>query len=411
MENLSPVTYDFPHGGVIYGYPSSALDIVRVSLSFEAGSFYQPQMLVADAASKLFSEGTRRCTPQEVAEFLDYRGIMLEKSKDTYTNDISVYMLRKYAHEMLPMLHEMLTQPRFAKQEFEVYLSQQRQRIQMQMQRTNSLAYRYFHQALYGEEHPLARYATVEDVDRLSLNTVEDFFYKYFSPNQAHIILSGGFNADMVEQCHALFGGTPMGIGDLTQCTVPPSPSSQRRHHVSIPSAQTTIRIGRLLPLSWNSPDYAPFMVLNTLLGGYFGSRLMCNIREDKGYTYGVYSATALGRDDVKFFLTMDVGNDVVHAAVQEAYNEMDRLCQERVSEEELSMVCRYMEGDFIRTVDGVFERGERFLQMATAGISEQFTDDYFNALRTVTPDDILRLAQQYLTPDAMFEICVGAGV
>lgn len=411
MDNLSPSDYRFPDGRVIYGYPSSALDIVRVVLSFEAGSFYQPQPLVAEAASRLFTEGTMLRTPQEVAEFLDYRGIMIEKSKDTYTSDVSVYMLRKYAEELLPVLHEMLTQPCFGQTEFDVYCSRLRQQIQTQMQKTSSLAYRLFHQAVYGVDHPLSRFAEAEDVDKLTVDIVRNFYSEHFNLDEAHIVIFGGYDESLVSHCHDLFGGSPLDGIVLPSCTTPPNPTAQRQHYLHKDSAQTTVRIGRILPLTWDSEGYALFLVLNTLLGGYFGSRLMSNIREEKGYTYGVHSATAVGRDDVKFFLTMDVGNEVAAAAVAEVYNEIDRLCQELVTEEELQMVCRYMEGDFIRTVDGVFERGERFLQMATAGISEKFTQNYFNALRSVSPADIQRLAQTYLRRDDLKEICVGAGV
>lgn len=411
ISNLSPTEHRFDDGGVVFGFRSDSLDICRLVLSFEAGSFFQSQPLEADAASRLFSEGTMQRSPQQVAEFLDYRGIIIEKSKDTYSADISVYMLRKYADEMLPMLHEMLTQPLFGEQEFEVYKGALRQKIETQVRKTSSMAYRMFYEAVYGKDHRLTRFAVPADVDRLSLDSIRDFFHQHYRLSDAQIVLAGGYDDALAARCHELFGGRTIDADSLTRCEQPPQHSNQREYHHHMDSAQTTLRIGRRLPLRWDDMDYVRFMVLNTMLGGYFGSRLMSNIREDKGYTYGVYSATALSRDDIKFFITMDVGNEVARQAAEETYREIERLQQDKVTAEELDMVRRYMEGDFIRTVDGVFERAERFMQMRIEGISEHFTDNYFEAIRTTSPDDIQRLAQTYLRKEDLKEIIVGAGV
>lgn len=407
FSNLLPLVHHYDDGGAIFGFQSESIDICRLVLSFEAGSFYQPQPLVADAANRLFTEGTTLHTPQQVAEFLDYRGIIIEKSKDTYTADISVYMLRKYVEELLPMLHEMLTQPLFAESEFDVYKGRLRQQIASQMQKTTSQAFRLFHEAVYGGGHQLARFAAVEDVDRLELGMVRDFFHQHYRLSEAQVVVSGAYDDGVVDGLHALFGGHDI-YESLPHCQQPPMPSEQRCYRRVMESAQTTLRIGRILPMRWDDIEYSRFMVLNTLLGGYFGSRLMSNIREDKGYTYGVYSATAVSRDDIKFFITMDVGNEVARQAADEAYREIERLQQERVSDDELDMVRQYMEGDFIRTVDGVFERAERFLQMTTVGISERFTENYFEAIRSTTPDDIMRLAQTYLKKEDLKEIVAG---
>ncbi|MBR1516724.1 MAG: insulinase family protein [Bacteroidales bacterium] len=411
FQSLSPVITHVDDNGIVYSYPSSSLEICRLVLSFDAGSFFQPHPLVADAANRLFSEATLRQSSQQIAEFLDYRGIMIEKSKDTYTADISVYMLRKHAREMIPVLREMLTEPLFGEQGFEVYKSKTRQQIATQLRKTSSMAFRLFYETLYGKGHPLARFATPDDVDRLSLSEVKDFFHGHYDIAHALIVLSGGLDDATVNSCGASFGGIDAGKGNLVRCSTAPMPLRQRCVHYPMDSAQTTVRIGRILPFHWDDKEYAAFMVLNTLLGGYFGSRLMNNIREDKGYTYGVYSATALSRDDSKFFISMDVGNDVAFAAAEETYNEIDRLQQELVGVDELEMVRQYMKGDFIRTVDGVFERGERFMQMANNGITELFTQNYFDAIEHVSPQDIQRLARTYLRKEDLYEIIVGAGV
>jgi predicted Zn-dependent peptidase len=185
------------------------------------------------------------------------------------------------------------------------------------------------------------------------------------------------------------------------------SPSQSLSHpaaesHIIQPvsgAVQTTVRVGRVLPLAWESADYARFMILTTLLGGYFGSRLMQNLREDKGYTYGIYARTQLYRGVIVFYITADVAGSVAKEAEQEIIHELRRLAEKPVGEEELNLVKVVLAGDFIRSVDGTFELSERYRQMHFTDVTEQLTTHYFDAVQHVTPAQLQALAQQYLTP------------
>ena len=144
--------------------------------------------------------------------------------------------------------------------------------------------------------------------------------------------------------------------------------------------------------------DYTRFMVLNTVLGGYFGSRLMSNLREDKGYTYGIYSQTQIFRDSIILFITADVAAQATHDAVKEINLEIERLRQEPVSDAELERVRNFMMGDFIRSIDGTFEISERYRQMVVTDVDERLSTNLMETLATVTPDQLLSLAQSTLT-------------
>ena len=178
-----------------------------------------------------------------------------------------------------------------------------------------------------------------------------------------------------------------------------PHSNNQALKQSSIPNAvQSTIRIGRILPLPWDSTDYARFLVLNTVLGGYFGSRLMSNLREDKGYTYGIYSMTQIYRGSIVFFLTADVAAEATQSAVDEIFQEIKRLQQQPVTDEELDRVRNYMMGDLIRSIDGVFDISERYRHIAATHVTEQLTANLLDAILHVTPDQLQTLAQTYLT-------------
>lgn len=155
-------------------------------------------------------------------------------------------------------------------------------------------------------------------------------------------------------------------------------------------------------------PDYPGMAVLNTLFGGYFGSRLMSNIREDKGYTYGIGSAVVSMKDEGYFFISTEVGSDVMAPALKEIYSEMQVLCTETVDKEELDTVKNYMLGSFIKNLETAFHIADRFKSIHLSGLDYDYFDRYLNKVRTIQPAEIKELAKKYLDPDSMIELVVG---
>lgn len=180
------------------------------------------------------------------------------------------------------------------------------------------------------------------------------------------------------------------------------------RCYAKVPGAvQTTLRMGRVLPLRWWEMDYARFMLLTTLAGGWFGSRLMSNLREEKGYTYGIYARTQIYRGLIVFYIATDVAGEVAESAEEEIRKELEGLVQ--IDEGELEQVKTVLAADFVRSVDGVFERSTRFCDMQATCVTEQLTDNLREALETTTAAELEELARRMLSPRGM--VCCGAGV
>lgn len=397
LAPLIPQQYAMPNGNTVYCFPNPNLELVKIDFTLEAGSYYQHTKSLAHAANQLFAEATQCRSAQEVAEFVDFRGIVFDRFTDVHQGNISVYFLRRYAHEMLPLLREFFDQPLVTPQLFDTYLSRRKLKLAQGFQQTNFLARNRFYELLYGLDHPLGIYATVEDLDALTLDDVVAFMRDHYRLDRAHIVLSGQIDDELLELVSRHLS-TPLPF--CAEChPVLPSPSVQpplEPQHVVLPQAvQSTLRIGALLPFAWDSVEYARFMVLNTILGGYFGSRLMSNIREDKGYTYGIYSQTQIHRGSILFHITADVAAEATQLAVKEVLQELRRLCEAPVSQDELDRVRNVMMGDFIRTIDGTFEISERYRQMVASGIDERFSANYLDAIQHVTPEQLIPLAQQ----------------
>lgn len=404
-SSLVPVSRE----GNLYLFPSDSTELVKLDLLFEAGSFYQKHKLCASATAKLMTVATQNMDTATLAEFMDFRGIICETNSEVQQSSLTFYFLRRYANELLPVLCDMVCAPSFVDNDFEVWCNHRRQEIMRQEMKTTTLARRRFYEALFGSDHPLGRYATAHDVDLLTLDDVKAHHANYYSRDHMAVVAAGnieGLDLSRLISAHS----------SVTRCDLPTVPTPLPAQFVKGNGdgcgqhfTQTTLRMGRILPLPWDSMDYARFMLLTTVLGGYFGSRLMSNIREDKGYTYGIYARTQIYRGVIVFFITADIAEGKATAALDEVNRELERLRTETIPDDELELVKTVLAGDFLRSVDGIFERSARFCDMLGTGVDECLTDNLRSALTDTTPAQLQELAQRLLNPADMTVCLVGS--
>ena len=414
-RGLLPQRHTLADGHRLDLFPDNAIELLRLNFTFEAGTIYQPKRLLAAATNQLFAQASRHHSAQQVAEFMDAHGIAMERELNFTNSTLCVYTLTEYAEELLPLLHELLTEPLFSQKEFKADMALRRQQQQKNWQRTSFVARNLYYRAIYGPEHPLGQYAVPEDVEQIALSDVEAFYRQCYDWPSVQIDMAGHFDEHILHIYNSIFSTTaaeaprPQPRSLITAEDL--VPTLQPAGHIHQPmerAVQSTIRIGRLLPWQWNDLDYYYFQILNTLLGGYFGSRLMSNLREDKGYTYGISSQASLFRGSMPFTIMADVNGKATQASIEEIYKELRRLQNAPVPQAELDMVKNYLVGDFIRSIDGIFERNDYYRMQQQCGITEQATELYKEALRSVSPAILQRLAQDILNPADLTEVVVG---
>ncbi len=413
ISTLLPEEHRLSNGRKLYAFPSST-ELVKLDLLFEAGTAYQTLKLSAGAANRLYVTASEAMDAAQLSEFLDYRGIIVDSNADALRCSTSFYTLHRHLDDLLPVVDDLVHRPSFPQGELEVFKNKRRQELMALRQKSHEVARRLFYESLFGREHPLGRYADVPDVDLLTRESVKAFYDRYHRVGDMTIVVSGKVDDRLLAALDERFGHecpseeVPHMVFSPSQSLCHPAAESHIVKPVS-GSVQTTVRVGRVLPLAWESADYARFMILTTLLGGYFGSRLMQNLREDKGYTYGIYARTQLYRGVIVFYITADVAGSVAKEAEQEIIHELRRLAEKPVGEEELNLVKVVLAGDFIRSVDGIFERSARFCDMLGTDITEQFTENLRTALNETTAEQLRELAQRLLNPDDMTVCLAGA--
>ena len=221
-------------------------------------------------------------------------------------------------------------------------------------------------------------------------------------------MICGNVNEQVLQTVSEQFGQLSKPSASIADPTRPFAPEPTGRYHATKSNAmQTSIRIGksgvRLL-----EEDYAGYMLLNTILGGYFGSRLMSNIREDKGYTYGINSFNVSMPQGSYWCIAADVNNEFTDATIEETFKEINRLKQEPVGNEEMELVKNFLHGDLLRELDGVFSQSDALKHKLNYATDNRIYIDLIHRITRCTADELLRLANKYWNTEEMYIVTAG---
>ncbi len=402
-------THTLTNGIKVYTLNSGSQELTKLEFIFKAGMYYQPKPLIASAANNLLETGTTKYTANELSDNIDFFGSFFECSVEQDYSTLALFSLNKYLDKSLHYVEEIIKNPTFPKDEFDIYISNKKQKHLVNSQKVNVVARRRFTELLFGETHPYGIDVKTEDFDTLNLDEVKAFHKAYYHEKNCTIVASGKLPSNLIEVLNQFFGTASWGNATtIVEPKVALQTTTQLKHFIEKPEAiQSAIRIGRIL-FNKKNPDYFKFQVLNTILGGYFGSRLMANIREDKGFTYGIGSGLSVLVNSGYFFISTEVGADVTNNTLTEIYKEIALLRTELVDADELETVRNYVLGQFLRSVDGPFSLADKFKAIWEFGLDYDYFDNYFEAVKTITPQQIKELANTYLQEKDLIELVVG---
>ena len=385
-------------------------EVVRVDLLMEGGRWHQTQVLQALFTNRMLREGTLRYTAAEIAEKLDYYGAWLELSSASEYAYVMLYSLNKYLPETLDVLESIIKEPVFPEKELGVIVENNIQQFQVNSSKVDFLAHRGLVKSLYGEQHPCGRLVQEEDYHRVNPAVLSEFYTRYYHSKNCSIYLSGKINDDCLRRIERLFGNEPFGTDfrKPEKIEYTPVSSSEKRIFIERPDAlQSAVRMG-MLSLDRNHPDYLKMRVLVTLFGGYFGSRLMSNIREEKGYTYGISAGIMPYPGKGVLVISAETANEFVEPLIAEVYHEIDRLQNDLVSDEELYLVKNYMLGDMCRSYESAFSSADAWIFVQTSGLQNTHFAEAMEAVKTVTPQEIRELAERHFCKETLKEVVSG---
>ena len=413
IEHLAvqmPQRFIMPNGVPLNILNSGDNEVVRIDLLIEGGRWHQSQHLQALFTNRMLREGTLRYSALEIAEKLDYYGAWLELSSASEYAYITLYSLNKYLPQTLDVLESIVKEPAFPEKELGVVAENNIQQFIVNSSKVDFLAHRALMKAVYGGQHPCGRLVQKEDYKRITPDVLRKFYDRYYHSRNCTIYVSGKVGDDCVRRIEDLFGREAFGKGfqKPEKTDFIPVSSVDKRIFVEYADVmQSAVRMG-MLSLERCHPDYLKARVMVTLFGGYFGSRLMSNIREEKGYTYGISAGIAPYPGQGILVINTETANEFVEPLVREVYHEIDRLQNDPVPEDELFMVKNYMLGEMCRSYESAFSLADAWMFVQVSGFGDTHFEDALNTIKNITPEEIRELAGRYLCKEKLKEVISG---
>ncbi len=408
--SLLPVqAYTLDNGVPVYTINAGAQPITRVEWVFEAGGWDEHLPNVSTFTLRMLNEGTQKYTGAELAEFFDQYGSFLELNASSDRSTVTLYALRKHLPVLLPRIQELLQEATFPEGELEVQRNIALQTLQVNEEKTSFLASRGFRESLFGKDHPYGRNQNQANLKAFKREDLVSFYQNHIVGHTFQVFISGQVDEREVALLNEVFGQQELLPQPKRQSfEVPAISHDAGTVLIELPEkTQSTIRLGRRI-INRIHPDYYKAMVTNEIFGGYFGSRLMKNIREEKGFTYGIYSQMNNFAEASQLVIGTDVNKEFTTQTLEEIRKELERLQTELVPEDELQTAQNYMIGQFIGSLNTPFEIADRHKVRILNKLPDDYHLRFIERIRAVTPEDVLATAQTYFQWNDLIEVVAG---
>jgi zinc protease len=382
--------------------------VIRLEVIFDAGNWYENEPGASFLAVKMMTEGTEGRTSSEISEAFDNLGAFIDMTHSSDRCGIVVYCLSRFLPEVLGLVSDLIQNSVFPEKELDELRNITLQNLRVNKEKTAYLASTALRRALFGPTHPYGRSQEEETIQGLPLESIKGHFTKFIKTAKSTVVLAGQVGSEDIEIVNHFLGQSAVttGVGE-TDHAVQTDYAGQQLLIEKEESVQSSIRMGKRL-FDRHHPDYFKMLVANEILGGYFGSRLMKNIREEKGLTYGISSSVVTLAHDGYFMIGTDVKKEFTQQTIDEIKKEIYRLQTELVGDEELQTVKNFMAGEFAGSLNTAFEVADRRKIILLDGLPTDFFSQYVEQIHATTAEDIRRMATQYMRPEEMVEVVVG---
>lgn len=407
--NLKPYeTLTLDNGLKVYTVNEGTQDIIQVEIVFSAGNWLEATNGIAAATNFLLKNGTIHKTAFEINEAFEYYGAFCSRHCYNETSTLSLHALTKYLDRLLPVMQELVCDSVFPAHELELYKQNSIQKLQVNLRNAEFVAGRLIDGYVYGEKHPYGVYTMPETLEHLNEEEIKAFYTNHYLNGEAVLFVSGKLPGNIFELLNRNFGSLSLRPATFQYPHREVNPAKEKKYRIENDpsSVQGAIRLARPFP-SRHHPDFKKVMLLNGLFGGFFGSRLMANIREHKGYTYGIYSYIQNHLQQSAWLISTEAGKEVCEATIREVYKEMQLLTQKPVKKDELQLVKNYMMGTILGDLNGPFQIMSRWKNIILNRLDERYFYDSVKAIKETQAEELMELAQKYLRPEEFYELIV----
>lgn len=403
-----PQTYTLDNGIALHVINIGEQPVVRLECIFEAGNWYETKAAASYFAVKMLTEGVEGMTSQEISEAFDQLGAFTELTHTSDRVGIVVYCLSRFLPEVLPLVQKLIRSATFPEKEFEELKNITVQNLKVNREKTAYLATTEFRARLFGVGHPYGQSQSTDEIEVLGMDAVRAHYERFIRNGKFTAVLAGQITEADVQHVNATLGKSSF---DIESGNFSFHASERYQGNETIverpESVQSSIRMGRIL-FNRHHPDYFKMLVTNEILGGYFGSRLMKNIREEKGLTYGISSHLVTLRNEGYLMIGTDVKKEFTQQTIDEIKKEIARLQTELVGPEELQTVKSFMAGEFAGSLNTAFEVADRRKILLLDSLPANFFNQYIDRVHATTAEDVMEMANSYLRAEDMVTVVAG---
>ena len=399
-----PTPIHLDNGVELNVIPLHTTDLIAISVMFMGGQWVQEKRLQSNLAMQQIKSGTANHTAESLADKLDYYGATIAADATINYSFVRLNCLRRTLPNVLPLFCEIITSPIYEQPLLDNAIEESFLSYQVSEQKVAYVSKRIFYQHLLGADNPAAQYVDEQAYQAIQREDLLAYHRQFITLSNAVMYVTGKVDETLISLINQHLGSIPCGKQHFALLpTAPITPSPQKKHEttLNVPSVQSGLRLGKVLPLP-SSADYPAIHLTSVILGGYFGSRLMKNIRERLGFTYGIGSTFYPIPHSNIFIIATETTREYVEQCIEEIKKDMTDMQQHPVTADELDNARNYMLGQFCRTTETSLSLSTLLMHQRAQGRTLEDLLHEQQQIQDLTPADIIQSAQKYFSPDEL---------
>lgn len=393
-----PSTEILSNGIEISCFPDDNQHLIQVDLIFPAADLGSENRQKDAYALKMLAEGTRHRDAKKIADDISFLGATLDISHSPETSTITITCLSRFLPKMLEIFQSLWAEATFPEKEWKIMVETALQQHSINLEKTSYLAGKLFRSKLFGTRYDYGYSFDKELVINIQATDLQNHFMARQTQGPGLVVVSGKIELQAYQQLQAWLSGfeTCATFGMVAEM---PNPMPCQFWDNKPEAQQTSLRMGNF-SIGSQHPDLPYFGLMFEIFGGYFGSRLMSNIREDKGWTYGIFAQRVGHRLAPIWLIGSDLNGENALAALDEIQKEAEILKSETVSEEELEKVKNYMVGQFLTTITHCYGLADRYKALWINGNSFDTLEENLRKMQLTDAAKVKDMARKYLDMD-----------
>lgn len=401
---IKPQVFEITEHARLFWINQVPNETVTLDLVFDAGNI-RGENSIPKIVNALLLSGTSTYNSVQIHEKIDVKGGFVNVSVSNEFVTVSINCLKEFLFPILTIVKEAIQNCAFRDEEVNDILPSLKQRLDVSMQRVNTIASVEFQKLLFCSHAEYASVSKSEDYNKAEIAEYKRFLKQYYHQGLVNINLLANLSVDEVDAIIDLFGAWAVTYKPAFKSEFVPQKGRFDFHLEN--KLQAAIKMGRSM-VDIHHEDHVDFDIVSIILGGYFGSRLMANIREDKGYTYGIHCELRDIQAFSYFSISTEVGKGVLEPTLKEIKYEFERLQTDLIAEDELNLVRNYILGRMLQLSDSNHAMLSLYLTIYSKKLDPEYYNHYIERVKSISPQRIQEIALKYLNWDDFLIVTAG---